>query len=221
MTKVLKLSAKQKPADAAPTTEPTEVAERPRFAGSLAADELKRPGGKLLAMLVARAEQLGMKLNVMCQQELGCTYGYLHQMRNGDRKTAHISDDFATRCALFLGVPRITVLMASGRVSVEDYFDRPKMAAMEIPKALRYVLDDPEYGVDLQMDAMELSLPSQFAIVRMYEKATGRKLLKDILTMESLVQQLSDLDGVIEKLKSESNKEAKTVSEDQAAGAVA
>lgn len=200
MSKVVSI---KKPGTSAAGQEEGKAAERPAYSGGLSAEELTRPGGKLLAMLVARANQLGVKLNEMCHQELGCTYGYFHQLRNGARPTAKISDEFATRCALFLGVPRITVLMCSGRVSVEDYFDRRKMAAGEIRRCMQFVVDDPEFGVDMSPEVLDLPLATQFALVTMYEKATGRKLMQGTLTMDSLVKQLTDLDEITAKLKAE------------------
>lgn len=197
----------------AQSSSPEEVASRPAYTGGLATEELLRPGGKLLAMLVARSNQLGMKLADMCQVELGVTYGYLHQLRNGMRKTSNISEDFATRCAIFLGVPRLTVLMAADRVSLDDYFDRQRMVATEIRRAMQFVMDDPIYGVSMLPEVMDLQLTSQFAIVQLYEKATGKKILDKALTMESLVAQLAELDEVVAKLKAQVGAQASAEAE--------
>jgi len=211
MNKVVKLTKKSasgegsQPTEASVTPLPSDTAPdgRPPYDGSLSTEEVLKPGGNLLGMLAARANQLGMKLADMCKYELDVTYGYFHQMRSGMRHTKNISDEFATRCALFLGVPRLTVLVAAGCIPVEDYFDQPKMAAQEIFRAIEFIMKDPQYGVDMMPEVLNLSLNTQFAIVQLYEKATGKKLIDGSITMESLVSQLALLDEVVAKLRSE------------------
>lgn len=55
-----------------------------------------------------------------CSAVLGVTKGYLHQLRSGIRCAGKISSDFARRCARYLGVPTILVLIAGGRLSPSD-----------------------------------------------------------------------------------------------------
>src|SRR5260370_12921617 len=94
------------------------------WTGGLWQEDMKKPGGVLLAMLSARAAELGHTQAQMCE-ELGYTGGYISQLRGGARKTVHIQDEFVTACAVYLGVPRITVQLASGRMSPLDMYADP------------------------------------------------------------------------------------------------
>ena len=82
------------------------------WSGGVKGEELARPGGPLLAMLVQRANELGHNMADMAG-ELGFTYGYISQLRNGQRQVTTIRDKFVDACAAYLGVARITVLLAA------------------------------------------------------------------------------------------------------------
>lgn len=149
---------------------------RVAWSGGLSEEELKRPGGVLLSMLIQRANELGHQLGDMAKQ-LGVTYGYISQLRSGLRKTHQISETFATSCALYLGAPRMTVLLASGRVKPEDVFSDPNEMLNLLPRAIQFIRQDPEFGPLMPADLQNADQRLQYFVVSLYEKATNRSLL--------------------------------------------
>jgi len=186
-------------------TDLNEVREYKRipWSGNLDDAELARPGGLLLAALIRCANERRQQLNDMAR-ELGVTYGYINQLRNGVRQISQISDDFALACARYLGVPRLSVLMLSGRISPEDAFESKEVVVEEIPRAMKYLVDDPEWGPLVPPElrepvdeaSRERQYRTQFLIVRLYEEATGKKLLPERVTAASLGEQIQKLQAL-------------------------
>lgn len=160
--------------------------------GNLDETELSRPGGLLLAALTNCANSRRQQLNDMAR-ELGVTYGYINQLRNGIRQTSQISDDFALACARYLGVPRLTVLMLSSRITPEDVFESREMVANEIPRAMAYLCEDPDWGPQVPQEIRDGSPQAQFLVIRLYEEATGKKLLPERLNPTTLANEVLQL----------------------------
>ena len=165
---------------------------RTPWSGNLDETEIARPGGLLLASLIRCANERRHQLNDMAR-ELGVTYGYVNQLRNGIRNTYKVSDDFALACARYLGVPRLTVLMMAGRVTPEDAFESEEMFATEISRAMGFLVDDPEWGHLVTPELRKSSLESQYLLVRMYEKATGKVLMRGHLDVKTLAEEIRKL----------------------------
>ncbi len=147
-----------------------------RWAGGLSEAELARPGGILLAMLVHQANLNGHALGTMAD-ELNVTYGYINQLRNRHREIAHLSDEFATACALYLGVPRLTVLLAAGRIRPEDVFEQPNEMISALPAALQLIERHPSFGPMMPATIYAAEPQMQLFIVSLFEAATNCKLL--------------------------------------------
>ena len=111
------------------------------WSGNLDEAEISRPGGLLLAALIRCANERRLQLNNMAD-ELGVTYGYINQLRNGIRKVSQVSDEFALACSHFLGIPRLTILMLAGRLNPEDLFEQDNMLATEVTRAMGFICDD-------------------------------------------------------------------------------
>ena len=170
--------------------------QKAKWSGGLTESELNRPGGILLAMIIGCANDKGHQLQEMAHN-LGVTYGYINQLRNGTRKVRNIHDDFATACARYLGVPRMTVLLAAGRVQPEDLYEQPYQLALELPKAIGFIAKDFDYGPIMPSEIRDLSYESQFFIVKLYEKATGKKLLSGGFQKEQLGSQIEEVQKYI------------------------
>lgn len=158
---------------------PKGESTRVPWTGGLSMDELQRPGSVLLSMLVYRANELGHQLGDMAK-ELNVTYGYISQLRSGMRKTEHISDAFANSCALYLNTPRMTVLLASGRVRPEDLFTDPTNMLHLLPGALLTIKKHPAWGPLMPpglLDGGDERM--QYFVVSLFEKATGLNLLTE------------------------------------------
>ena len=77
-------------------------------------------GAVLIAWLLDEAKLRGMELPDLARH-LGVSGGYINQLRIGIRQTANIAHEFASRCADFLGVPTVVVLVVSGYLTLSDF----------------------------------------------------------------------------------------------------
>ena len=181
---------------------PKGASTRVPWSGGLSQDEIARPGGILLAMLVQRANELGHQLGAMAEA-LNVTYGYISQLRSGVRKTEHISDHFASACALYLNAPRMTVLLASGRVKSEDVFEDPEEMISVLPRAIQFIKSDSTYGPLMPHDVLNADEKMQYFIVTLFENATGRTLLPGRSNPVDIAKQIEHFKSVRNKLMAE------------------
>ena len=168
------------------------AAKAPRYQGTVVDEELVRQGGALLGMLAGRAQELGHNRTEMAKH-LNVTYGYIAQLSSGHRLPQHISAEFAEACTRYLGVPKLTVLMAAGVIKVEDALEKPDEITTSLPLAMQFISRDPEFGALMPpelLSASETSANLQFFIVRLYEKATARKLIPGEHTIEMIANAL-------------------------------
>lgn len=172
-----------------------KVATKEKWDGSLDEAEIAKPGGLLLAALIQCATSRGQQMNELAR-ELGVTYGYINQLRTGIRKVAQISDDFALACAYYLGVPRLTVLMLAGRITPSDVYEPEVMLPNVVPPALKVIEDDPEWGPLMTSSVAELDIPGKYLVVRLYEQATGKKLLPERLDLPRLAEGIKQLESL-------------------------
>lgn len=175
---------------------------RTPWMGGMTKEEMAKPGGILLAMLTARANERGQLLGIMAD-ELNCTYGYISQLRSGSRKVQNISDEFATACAQYLGVPRLTVLLAAGRVRPEDIYENPHEAMNTVPRAVQFMQGDARFGPMMPNEIFDASPQMQFFIVQLYEAATGRKLLPGDFDAHSMAKEIESYQRYRSTLKAE------------------
>jgi transcriptional regulator with XRE-family HTH domain len=197
MNKVVQMRNRKVSEESGAEAAPREYHRVP-WSGNLDEAELNRPGGLLLAALIRCANERRQQLNDM-SRELGVTYGYINQLRNGLRQTNQISDDFALACARYLGVPRLTVLMLSGRITPEDAFESEEVVASELPRALAYLCEDPEWGPLVPPEVRTGSYRTQFLVVRLYEETTGKRLLPERLNARTLAVEIEKLQALQEQ----------------------
>lgn len=171
---------------------------RTPWSGNLDEAELDRPGGLLLAALIRCANERRQQLSDLAR-ELGVTYGYISQLRAGLRPTNQVSDDFALSCSHYLGVPRMTVLMLAGRIAPEDAFESQEVLAAQIPRAMSYVCDDPDWGPLVPPEVRDSSPEAHFLVVRLYEEATGKRLLPERLNPQTLAAEIQKLQALRQK----------------------
>jgi hypothetical protein len=178
----------------------------PRYQSHIVQEELTRVndkgepvGGPLLAMLAGRASELNHTKSEMAKY-LGVTYGYIAQLGSGHRFTYNISMEFADACTRYLGVPKMTVLMAAGIVKFEDTFERPDDLATALPMALKFIERDPNFGPLMPPELLEGSTGMQFFVIRLYEAATKRKFIPGEHTVESIAKTLKEMDDLRKKL---------------------
>jgi len=176
----------------------------PRYQATIVEEDLVRrdkdgnplKGGALLAMISGRAIELGHNRQEMAKH-LDVTYGYIAQLTSGHRKCEHISMEFADNCTRYLGVPKMTVLMAAGVVSIEDTFENPEDLSTALPLAMQFVARDPIFGSLMPTKLLDENADPalQFFIIRLYEAATKRKFLPGEHTIESIVTTMKKIEG--------------------------
>lgn len=193
--KVFELSAKPTQTKAEKRATTVQVQEsggseskRLPWSGGVKGEELARPGGPLLAMLVQRANELGHNMADMAA-ELGFTYGYISQLRNGQRQVVTIRDKFVDACAAYLGVARLTVLLAAGKVKPTDIYEDPQEVMRRVPDAINFMRKDGKWGPMMTPEILSGDLATQFFVVKLYEAATQRVLLPGATTDAGAVAQ--------------------------------
>lgn len=134
-------------------------------------------GGPLIGWLLDEARRRGIELQQMAA-ELGVTYGYIHQLRTGIRRTSSISHDFASACGAFLGVPTVVVLLLAGFLTMRDFAVRALSEEELVDKAVRQMLDDSHVRSFLPVDAASLPLEAKRALVAMYSEVTGADMFE-------------------------------------------
>ena len=149
------------------------------WSGEVSEQFAVRPGGLLTAALVQCAAERGQSFTEMCC-ELGYSYPYLNLLMNGVRPVSQISDDFARACAAYLRVPRMSILMMAGRITPADLMEPGVYAPQTIGPAFQVVLSDPAWGPLVTEELREASMPSKYALVKMYEKVVAKKLLPEM-----------------------------------------
>ncbi|KWU17888.1 DNA-binding protein [Burkholderia cenocepacia] len=166
---------------------------RKAWSGVFHPDELDKPGGRLISALMACADERNEQRQNMAR-ELGVTYGYVNQLRNGTRDVANIADSFAQACADYLGVPRLLVLALAGRVTVADAYAERNVLEAEIPRAIEFIRRDPKWAALVPQSIVQRGFEEQFLIIKLYEKAEGRTLLPESLDLKQLFQAMEALD---------------------------
>lgn len=162
------------------------------WTGELDKKEVSKPGGLLIAALMATAFARGQSLTEMAT-ELGVTYGYIQQLRSGTRSTTQISDDFASACAAYLMTPKIVVLLISGKVSRDDFYVDPASRVRDVNRAFEFIINDPNWLHLLTPEMYEATFDTKECIVKMYERATGRKLLLEQASPVELSEQIQKI----------------------------
>lgn len=157
-------------------------------------DALVGAGGALLAMLSGRARQLGHNRKELAHH-LDVTYGYIAQLSSGQREMRHISDKFAERCARYLGVPRMTILLAAGVITANDLYEKPDDILTSLPRAMAYIEEDPVYGhlVPPELLGGEASPKLQLLVVKLFEAARGIKLIPGEHTLDEIVASVNHI----------------------------
>lgn len=99
----------------------------------------------LVRVLLREAQRRGDQLQQMAER-LGCTYGYISQLRNGIREPEHIGQEFAQKAAVYLGVPAALVKLLAGRLTIRDFAWPQRSREDDIADGLDALRDDPVIG---------------------------------------------------------------------------
>jgi transcriptional regulator with XRE-family HTH domain len=154
------------PATRDPGKEPTAVARR----RTVSAVRVEDP--PLVRALLKEANRRGQQQQEMAET-LGCTYGYISQLRGGLRKTEHIGQDFAERAADYLGVPPAVVKLLAGRVTARDFVWPQRSAEEQLAECMDVLRDDPIVGAYVPPELAEAAPAVQQFVWQLYTECTG------------------------------------------------
>nr|WP_315232416.1 hypothetical protein [uncultured Albidiferax sp.] len=129
------------------------------------------PGGPLIGWLFDECRRRQSQLGDMAK-ELGVTYGYINQLRNGIRSTEDVGQAFCEAAAVYLGTPPIVVKLLANQVKLRDFSPRVETEEESIDRAIRQMMDDPKIrqaGFDMQ----SLDFHSKRMLVLMYGEVTS------------------------------------------------
>lgn len=155
--------------------------------------------GPLLAWLSEEARARGDTAAVMCKH-LGVTFGYIAQLRSGHRKLSGISDQFATQCAKYLGVPTIVVKLLAERVTLQD-FAIPELSDEDLLRqAVRRMRAHPRACEMMAVDPEGLPLDAQRMLVLAFGAAVGEDLFAQP-QLPSIIRSLKSASALHEEHK--------------------
>src|SRR5713101_3105994 len=116
-------------------------------------------------------KQRGLSLKKV-EKAAGVSNAYLSQLERGRRNPPH--PDILKKLAKVYEVPLTELLSAAGYLE-----DGKGNTRQDIEQAFQHVISDPKYRHGTRLKASALSLEAKRFIIEMYEKMTGRKLLRD------------------------------------------
>lgn len=151
---------------------------RTAWNGGLTEQEQQITGARLLQMLFSAANMRNLQIRELASS-LGVSAGYLHQLRTGLKPVPGISRQLIENIRVFLGVPRINVLLAAGIVRHEDFYADSDQMEASLRNAEEFVRSDPMYGPLVPTDFDDHSGNLRMLVIRLYEKANGYRLLSE------------------------------------------
>lgn len=155
---------------------------------TLNTEQLRHPGSRLLAALLQQANCRDHSLAVLAA-ELGCTPGYLSQLRNDTRCTTNVSQKFVDAAARYLGVPPIIIKVLAEQVRAEDFAMAGDGFDSRVDQTLQFIRDDGALGASMPGDILSASREMKLFVIECYREATGIDLTPGI----SLTRRLRDV----------------------------
>ena len=130
-------------------------------------------GGPLIGWLLDESRRRGQSLVEMAA-ELKVTYGYIHQLRSGLRRTSHLSQEVINSCSRYLGVPPVVVKVVSGALPVSDFVWPTQSEQEAVDRALNAMKGDPIARTFMPTDLSMMPAEAKRALVLMYAESSGQ-----------------------------------------------
>ena len=171
-----------------PAPRPRRARKRsnPRKAAPREADRA-RPGATLLNLILAAAAARRMGIHEAARAALGVSPSHFANLRSGDKDVTQLGEERIARAARFLGIPKVSVMLAAGQLRIEDFHSEPDKVNGQLQPALRFILADPELSPYLSPAILKADATVQQAFVLLYERATGRVLIRGRVPAEEIV----------------------------------
>ena len=151
---------------------PVELAPKDETKAERVERLYRAPGGPLIGLLY---DECRLRRQECREMALACgvTYGYINQLRNGIRKTEHISQEFAENCSNYLNLPTIVVKLLAGNIRMSDFLRKNETEEDVLNRSLRQMMDDPKVRCALPGEPDMLPIEAKKAIVMMYGECTS------------------------------------------------
>jgi hypothetical protein len=78
-------------------------------------------------------------------------------------------------------------MLAAGQLRIEDFYSEPDKVSGQLQPALRFILADPELSPYLSSAILKAEVAVQQAFVLLYERATGRMLIRGRVPADEIV----------------------------------
>lgn len=145
-----------------------------------------------MALLFDEVTRRGMNQGELAD-ELGVHYSYLSGLRTGANSVPRISADLIGKIAVFMGLPRIAVMLAAGQLTLEDFYYAPDVLSNYLVQALRAIQTDKVYGPITPPEIFEASRPIQLLLIALYEEARRQTLIPGRTSPQELAERFAVL----------------------------
>lgn len=151
----------------------------PKSAWLSAVQDAKKSGGSVLtSLLMTKAANKNQDLKHLAAA-LGISYGYLIQVKNGERKYNGLSNDVLDRMAAYLELPLLVVYCAADKIPPyvligSDY----SSFWADVSSGYEAFKGDPDYAHFFTEELKGISNSSKVPLVLAYERATGKTLIR-------------------------------------------
>jgi hypothetical protein len=138
-------------------------------------------------LILAAAAARRMGIHEAARAALGVSPSHFANLRSGDKDVTQLGEERIARAARFLGIPKVSVMLAAGQLRIEDFYSEPEKVSAQLQPALRFILADPELSPYLSPAILKADAAVQQAFVLLYERATGRVLIRGKVPAEEIV----------------------------------
>lgn len=133
----------------------------------------KTPGGPVMGWLLDEARKRNSTLQDMAA-ELGVTYGYINQLRNGFRSTENLSQAVCEAIARYLGTCTAVVKLLANSIKLSDFLFPEETEEAAVDRAVRELQDDHKIRQAIPGDLHLLPFEAKKALVLMYGEVSSQ-----------------------------------------------
>lgn len=133
---------------------------------------------RLIDWLYRTAAARGQTKAEMSQQ-IGVTFGYVRQLATGVRLVEQVSGDFCRACAKYLDIPPVAVMLAAGRITLQDFLmpEVERTPGWQLAAGLERIAADPLIGCLVPPEVWDAPNSVKQLLVALYEDATKQELM--------------------------------------------
>lgn len=112
-------------------------------------------------------------------QHIGVTFGYIRQLATGVRLVEQVSGDFCRACAAYLDIPPVAVMLAAGRITLQDFLmpEVERAPGWQLTAGLERIAADPLIGCLMPQEVWDAPNSVKQLLVALYEDATKQELM--------------------------------------------